>query len=59
VIFHNFTYYREGRVIYRIDHDNINPRPIRLATARTRIGAAMTVKVLQGEIVTNDWRKYL
>ena len=53
------TYYREGRVIYRVDHGTSNPRPVRLATARTRIGAAMTVKVLRGEIDTNDWRKYL
>ena len=53
------TYYREGRVVYRIDHGTSNPRPVRLAAARTRIGAAMTVKVLRGEIVTNDWRKYL
>ena len=52
-------YYREGRIIYRIDHGPTNTRLIRLATARTRIGAAMTVKVLRGEIITNDWRKYL
>ncbi len=53
------TYYREGRTIYRIDHGSSNPRPIPMATARTRVGAGMTVKVLRGEIVTNDWRKYL
>jgi hypothetical protein len=54
-------YYRKGRVIYRIDHGSSNPRPIRLATARTRIGAAMAVKALRAHPREHDpvWRKYL
>lgn len=46
-------YYREGRVIYRSGAS----RSVRVATAKTHIGAALAVRaLLQGSA---KWRKYL
>lgn len=49
------TYFREGRVIFRVTPSG---KRVRIATARSAIGAALTLKVLRGEIA-GDWRKYL
>jgi len=48
-------YFREGRTIYRRSQEG---RKVRVATARSRVGAALTIKILSGEI-SGDWRKYL
>jgi hypothetical protein len=55
-------YYRRGRVIFqRVEGPHGVPMSRRIATARTRFAAALTVRALiatEGGI-KGDWRKYL
>lgn len=46
-------YYRKGRVVYRAG----STRPVRVATANTRVGAALAVRALNHG--TADYRKFL